>query len=287
MGNAMGLLQVTVFASVTHWFDKNRAAAFGVVVSGSSIGGVIIPIAISKMLNGTSLGYGWTVRIIGFIVMPLLSFSCLTVKARLPPRTTRFWLPEVFRDTKFLLLVAAMFFMFTGMLTPIFYIPTYATMRGMDSTLAGYMLAILNAASTFGRIIPGVIADKLGRINVFAFGGIATGVVIFCMNEATSNAALIVYSIMFGFWSGTIISGSSAALTVCTKDPRDVGTYMGMGLFIAAFGGLIGPPINGALLDKYGGFFQVSMLSGALTVFGGLVALSTKMMFDGGLLRRI
>lgn len=287
MGLAMGFLQIPVFASITHWFDKNRAAAFGVVVSGSSIGGVVIPIAISKMLNGTTLGYGWTVRIIGFVFMPLLSFSCVTVKARLPPRTTQFWLPKVFRDTKFLLLVAAMFFMFSGMLTPIFYIPTFAIARGMEPTLAGYLLAILNAASTFGRIIPGILADKLGRINVFAFGGIVTGIIVFCMNEVTTNSSLIVYSIMFGFWSGTIISGASAALTVCTKDPRDVGTYIGMGLFLAAFGCLVGPPINGVLLDRYGGFFQVSMFSGTLTVFGGFVALAAKTATDGGILGRM
>ncbi|KAK9786728.1 putative Major facilitator superfamily (MFS) profile domain-containing protein [Seiridium cardinale] len=286
MGVVMGFLQIPVFASISHWFDRKRAAAFGIVVSGSSIGGVVIPIAISKMLNGTSLGYGWTVRIIGFLVMPLLAFSCITVKARLPPRVTRIWIPEIFKDNKYLLLVGAMFFMFMGMFTPLFYIPTYATMRGLDSTLAGYLLAILNAASTFGRIIPGVLADKIGRINVFAFGGIATGMIIFCMNSAETSAGLIAYAVIFGFWSGTIISGASAAITLCVKDPREVGTYLGMGIFIAAFGTLIGPPINGALVDKYMGFFQVSMFSGALTVFGGLLAIAAKAVTAEGLMGR-
>ncbi|KAK6085965.1 Riboflavin transporter MCH5-like protein 1 [Seiridium cupressi] len=286
MGIVMGFPQIPVFASISHWFDRKRAAAFGIVVSGSSIGGVVIPIAISKMLNGPSLGYGWTVRIIGFLVMPLLAFSCITVKARLPPRVTRIWIPKIFKDNKYLLLVGAMFFMFMGMFAPLFYIPTYATTRGLDSTLAGYLLAILNAASTFGRIIPGVLADKIERINVFAFGGIATGMIIFCMNSAETSAGLIVYAVVFGFWSGTIISGASAAITLCVKDPREVRTYLGMGIFIAAFGTLRGPPINGALVDKYGGFFQVSMFSAALTVFGGLLAIAAKAVTAEGLMGR-
>jgi len=41
----------------------------------------------------------------------------------------------------------------------------------MDATLAGYLLAVLNGASTFGRIIPGIVTDRSGRINVFALAG--------------------------------------------------------------------------------------------------------------------
>ena len=109
-----------------------------------------------------------------------------------------------------------------GMFCPLFYIPTYAVSRGMSATLSGYLLAILNAASTFGRIIPGILADKFGRLNAFMVGGITTGIVIFRFNLATTNAGLIVYSVVIGFTSGTIISGASAAFTLC---PRIPGTW--------------------------------------------------------------
>ncbi|KAG8408338.1 hypothetical protein J3459_017943 [Metarhizium acridum] len=173
--------------------------------------------------------------------MPLLAFSIFTVKARLPPQTRSFWLPEAFKDVRLMVLTASMFFVFMGMFLPLFFIPTYATIRGMDATLAGYISAILNASSTFGRIIPGVMADRVGKLNVYSVGVIATSIVIFCMNEAKSNAALIIYSIVFGFASGNIISGASVAFTVCCPDVRDVGTHSGMGMAIGALGGLIGP----------------------------------------------
>jgi MFS family permease len=41
MGIVMGLLQFPAFAAVSQYFDKKRAAALGVVVSGSSIGGIV------------------------------------------------------------------------------------------------------------------------------------------------------------------------------------------------------------------------------------------------------
>lgn len=170
MGVAMGFLQFPAFAAVSQYFDKNRAAALGVVVSGSSIGGVVIPIAISKMLNNSPLGFGWSVRVIGFLLIPLLAFACVAVRARLTPRKTAFWLSRAYTGVVFVLLMVSMFFIFIGMLTPLFYLPTYAVARGMDPALAGYLLAIVNASSTFGRIIPGVLAYKYGRLNVFALG---------------------------------------------------------------------------------------------------------------------
>jgi MFS family permease len=104
MGIVMGFLLFPAIASVSQYFDKKRAAALGVVISGSSIGGVVIPIALSKMLN-SSLGFGWSVRVIGFLIMPFMAFACVTLKARLPSRTTIFWIPVAYKEVKFILLM--------------------------------------------------------------------------------------------------------------------------------------------------------------------------------------
>ncbi|KAF5648913.1 riboflavin transporter MCH5 [Fusarium sp. NRRL 52700] len=287
MGIAMAFLQIPAFGAVSQYFDKKRAAAFGIVVSGSSIGGVVFPIALSKMLNDSSLGFGWSIRIMGFVMIPLMSFSCMAVRPRLPSRETSFFLLEPFKSPLYLLVIGSLFFLFIGMFAPLFFIPTYAVSRGVNPTLASYLLAITNAASTFGRIIPGILADKYGRLNMYSFGGLCTGVVILCMNEAKSTAALVVYALIFGFCSGTIISGVSAAFTLVSKDPRNNGTYMGMGLAVSSLAALIGPPVNGVLVSKYGGFFQVSVFSGVMCLFGGCLATVAKMWTEKGIFGRI
>lgn len=286
LGTVMGFLQFPALAAVSQFFNKKRGAALGIVISGSSIGGVVIPIALSKMLNGTSIGFGWSVRIIGFIMIPLLGFACATVTSRLPPRTTTFFLWKVFKEVKFIGLTLALFFMLLGAFTPLFYIPTYAVSKGMDATLASYLLAIINAASTFGRIIPGILADKFGRMNIFAFGGFASAIVIFCWNQAVTTAGLVVYSLVIGFTTGMVISGASAAFTECPKDPRDLGTYIGMGMGLSSFAALIGPPVNGVLVTKYGGYTEVSIFSGIMVLVGGIIALATKAATPKGLLGR-
>ncbi|KAI2464598.1 MFS general substrate transporter [Annulohypoxylon bovei var. microspora] len=251
MGSVMGFLQFPAMAAVSQFF-----------IAGSSVGGVVVPIALSKMLNGSSIGFGWSVRIIGFITIPLLGFACVAITARLPPRTTTFFVWRAFKEPKFVLLTVALFFMLLGAFTPLFYIPTYAVSRGVDPTLASYFLAIINAASTFGRVIPGILADKFGRLNIFVFGGFVTGIVIFCWDKVETTAALIVYSIIIGFVSGT-----------------------GMGL--SSFAALIGPPVNGVLVSKYGGYSQVSIFSGTTVIFGGIIALAAKASTSKGVFGRI
>lgn len=283
MGCCFGLLMFPAFAAVSQWFDKKRAAALGLVVAGSSIGGIIIPIALSKMLNSSTLGFGWSVRIIGFMILPFMVWSCVVTKARLPPRKSNFWLASAFKDKTYDMLILSSFFLFAGFFTPLFYLPSLAVARGVSPTLAGYLLAILNAASTFGRIIPGMLADKYGRINMLIAGGFGTGILIFCMDSIHNTAGLIVFAIVFGFVSGTIISGATAAITVCPKNPRDMGTYMGMGLAIAGLAALVGPPINGVLLNTYSSFLPPAMFSGALSIVGSFLALASKLSTPQGL----
>ena len=287
MGSAVAFLQFPAFAIISQYFDKKRGAALGILVSGSSVGGVIFPIVLSKLLNSSNVGFGWSMRIVAFIILPFMVFACLAIRPRFPPRETTVFIGAAWKQPTYVLLVVSMFFVMMGMWTPIFYIPTYAVSRGMGTTLASYMLAIINASSTFGRIIPGILSDKFGRINMYAFAGISTGILVFCVNLPTTNAGIIVYSVVFGFWSGTIISAASACITQCTDDPRNMGTYMGMGMGVASFAVLAGPPINGALLHHYGGFTQVSIFSGVVCLFGGAVAVACKSTTPEGILGKV
>jgi MFS family permease len=105
------------------------------------------------------------------------------------------------------------------MFTPMFYLTTYATTKGISTMLAGYLLALVNAASTFGWIMPGALADKYSHLNTFAIGGVTTDILVFCITSATSNATLIIYAIFFRFCSGIIISGALATFSSCPDNP--------------------------------------------------------------------
>lgn len=247
----------------------------GIVVAGSSLGGVTLPIALGQMLHNSSLGFGRTLRICGFIILTILSLSGLGIRPRLPPRTSQLFLPAAFKAPHYVAIIAASFLMILGFFVPFFYIPTYATDHGMSAELASYLISILNGASFLGRIVPGVLADRLGRLNMLFAAALSTSILLFVWPSITTNAGIIVFAAIYGFCSGAIISLFAVCLATVPKDPRNIGTYLGMGKGIISLAALIGPPINGALLSHYGGFHQVSIFSGVVVFAGsGIVVLA-------------
>src|ERR1700734_2029921 len=84
-GLSAGMTMSPAMAATGQYFNKKRAAALGMAIAGSSLGGVIFPIALGKMLYNPQLGFGWTVRICGFIMVALLAPASIGIRARLPP----------------------------------------------------------------------------------------------------------------------------------------------------------------------------------------------------------
>ncbi|KAL4781679.1 major facilitator superfamily domain-containing protein [Aspergillus varians] len=272
-GIAQGLVMAPALAATPQYFHKKRGAAMGLAVAGSSLGGVILPIALNRMLTKTPLSFAWSVRIEAFLILGVLLISCPPIRARVPPRKSNFLLPRAFKEIAYTSLVIGSFFTFLGMYPPLFYLPSYGIEQGMSPTLAFYLSAILNAASLPGRIVPAILSDKFGKLNTFAAAGITTGVLTLCWQRVEGNAGVIVFTALFGFFSGAIISGGTVALSSCTQDARNIGTYMGMGMGWVSISALIGPPICGALEDTELRYDAIAVFAGAATLFGGLFVL--------------
>jgi MFS family permease len=131
---------------ISTWFFKNRAAAYGITASGSSLGGVIFPIMVTKLIP--QIGFGWTMRVCAFTILVLQVVANLTVKSRLTPRPKPLILMEFIRPLKqkeFALCVAASFFVFFGTFIPFTFIILQALKYGMSPDLANYLIPILNA----------------------------------------------------------------------------------------------------------------------------------------------
>jgi MFS transporter, MCT family, solute carrier family 16 (monocarboxylic acid transporters), member 10 len=75
IGFASGIIFGPTISVVSHWFKERRATALGIVACGSSIGGTIFPIAFSHLVD--EVGFKWTMRILGFILLACLSIPNL------------------------------------------------------------------------------------------------------------------------------------------------------------------------------------------------------------------
>ncbi|RYO78322.1 hypothetical protein DL766_002336 [Monosporascus sp. MC13-8B] len=235
---------------VMGWFFRRRAAALGVMVSGSSLGGVVLPVMMTRLI--ARLGFPWTMRIMAFVFLALLAVACLTVKSRLAPRPKPVRLADYYRpltETTMALVVAAGFFSFLGIFLPFNYLIIQAQQAGVSPTLVPYLLPILNAASIPGRILPGILGDKIGRFNLMILISFISGAVtlVLWIPGSGSTGAIIAYGAIFGFSSGGYVSLAPAVMAQIS-DIREIGTRIGITFVVNSVGALIGSPVGGAIV---------------------------------------
>lgn len=252
-------------AATTTWFFRRRGAAIGIVASGSSMGGVILPIMMDHLTR--EIGFPWTMRVLGFMFLALCGIACATVKSRLPPNPKPFVIHDYvrpFTELPMILTLLGGFLFFWGMFLPFSYITLQAQAAGISPSLVPYLLSIINAVSIFGRIGPGIAADKLGRYNLMTFITALSGIITLALwiPGSQNTAAIIVYAIIFGFSSGGFIS----LIAVCIaqiSDIREIGLRSGVAFLVQALGALTGPPIGGAILaSQHGGYVGLQLFCG-------------------------
>ncbi|KAI0409288.1 monocarboxylate permease-like protein [Xylaria palmicola] len=260
--------------STLTWFSKNRAAALGIVVAGSSIGGVVLPILMSHLIP--RIGFPWTVRILGFIVLALCGTACFLVKPRITPGPKPFYFADLvrpFKESRFTLTVLSSFFVFLGLYLPFNYLDIQAKQQGVDPMLIPYLLPILNAVSIPGRIIPGITADRIGRFNMTIIVSALSGIITLALwIPANSTGLTIAFGALYGFTSGGFIS-LAPALIAQISDIREIGARSGVLLFMSSLGALTGPPIGGAIVNaQHGNFLGLKLFNG-ITMLAGAIAL--------------
>ena len=276
-------------STVVTWFHEKRALALGIMVSGSSLGGVIFPILVQNLIP--QIGFPWTMRVSAFLILGLLVFATFTVRSRIPPTPRPFSVMDFIRpfsEPAFATVSIANFFGFLGLFIPFNFITLSAISLGMSINLSNYLLSILNVGSIFGRIFPGWAADKLGRYNIQIF----MCTVSFILNlalwlPARGNVPIIIFAVLYGFASGTFVSLAPAIIAQITSDMRQIGTRTGTMFGLVSFAALIGNPIAGALLsDDNDQYLYLQIFTGVAIAVGTAFFVLSKSLCKGKLLKK-
>lgn len=233
-------------------------------------GAVIYPIMFHKLIG--SVGFGWTTRIIAFVALAGLCFSFAVMKLRLPPpnQSRSMFDLSAFNEPPFLIFSFALFFAFIGLYFPFFYLPGFFTSYlHSNGDISFYSIAVLNAASVFGRITPGLVADQIGSLNTIIPMSSIAAVMGLAWIGIRNEAGAIVFAVIYGYASGALVSLSPTVLAGLTPNMSTLGTRMGMCFVFSGMGLLIGNPIAGALLDLERGVFWKAQLFSAMTVIAG------------------
>ncbi|KAK1758897.1 major facilitator superfamily domain-containing protein [Echria macrotheca] len=278
VGLGTGCLFLPSVAIVATYFTTKRALAIGIVAAGGSIGSVIYPIVFYQLQP--RLGFPWATRILAFIILGTLSVSILVLRTRVPPagKSRAIFDLAAFRSATFDLYSLGLFLSFVGLYVPIFYIILWAEKHvHVDAGLSFYLLALLNGSSTFGRIIPGLLADRFGPFELTIVCTVLAAVFAYVAIVIDTLGGLVVFAILYGFVSGAVVSLPSAVIATLVPDMSLVGTWMGMSFCFAGTGILVGNPIAGTIIDVEGDRFAGGFIfSGSLVMAAGALSIAAR-----------
>lgn len=290
VGIGAGMTFIPSVAIVGTYFSTQRSTALGLAATGSGVGGIIYPVVLRRLI--VQIGLPWAVRVMAFIMLGTLLISVAVMKPRLPPRKSGPLINvEALRDTVFGLWLVAAFFIFIGLYIPFFYVEQYGLNLGMSKELSFYMLIIMNAGSIPGRVMPSIIADRIGNLSVMIPSVLLTGILMLTWISVESQAGLIAISVFVGLTSGSIQAVLPATVAFLCPDLSKLGTNIGMTLFAAGLGLLIGSPVAGAILDHQrtsGGdvFWGTLTFSGLFILVGGVFLTIARVMKVGFALKK-
>ena len=135
-----------------------------------------------------------------------------------------------------------------GFFAPQLYIIELSKSRGVEPSMASYMLSVMAVAEIFGRLSIGVVLNKVScrKTLVLLWCVICLCLVLVAFAIVWEFWGLVVCCALYGYFMGTV--GSTHIPMLAEEDvvgiqkmPASIGVYV----FIQSFAGLAGPPLGG------------------------------------------
>ncbi|PIL31292.1 MFS general substrate transporter [Ganoderma sinense ZZ0214-1] len=256
------------------YFDRNRGAAMGIVVSGAGVGGLILSPVFHALL--TRLGIRWSLRVLGlwnFAVSIPIASVLKKHGATGATGQSRVSMPIVKRGTFVLqachlLLCPSVgmlsaipsdefgqsvgaFLQAAGNMVPNYYLTTYSvSVLSYSSSTGSLLLALNTAANTVARIGMGVLADRVGRQNTMVLSVIFSAVSVLALWYDSDPARFLAFIVFYGMLAG----GYSALFPTTISEIYGIQNYASMNsaiYFVRGIGVLCGAPIAGIILGSH------------------------------------
>ncbi|KAL2158726.1 hypothetical protein VTH06DRAFT_4208 [Thermothelomyces fergusii] len=270
-GIGNGLLFTPCVALVSVYFTKKRAFALSLAACGAPIGGIIFPL-IARQLTPT-IGYPWTIRVFGFIMIFNSALILLLGRPRKFKKDPRPLLdPAAFREPVYASFAIGIFFTLWGLYIAYFYTAIYGTdIIGISSSNSLTLLMTLNAVGILGRLIPAYVADRyFGPFNTMLPFVTGCAVMMLAWMAVHSPGGFYAWISLYGLCSNAVQTLFPSTTASMVTDPSKMGQRVGMVFSVGSLACLTGPPLAGVLIGVGDGNYRWMQLYGGVSIFIGL-----------------
>jgi len=281
VGVATGSLYVPMTATTTRWFTAHRSLAVALVSAGLSLGSSVMGPIARWMISA----YDWrtAMLVLGEVALVVIIPAGLLVRE--PPALPagagggataggdgrEFTIGQALRTPQFAAIALAYFACCAAHSGPIFHMVTYAIDHGVPVMAAATVLSVAGLASLSGKIICGLVADRVGAKRTLLVGLAIQAVSVSLYVFTRELVSFYAVALMFGFAYGGVMP-LYAILVREYFGARIMGTAFGAVAFVSTLGMSLGPLVGGWLYDALGSYFWLYM--GSFGIGLGAVAIA-------------
>jgi predicted MFS family arabinose efflux permease len=179
---------------------------------------------------------------------------------------------QALRSRPFIVLALAFFCCCAAHSGPIFHTVSYAVGCGLSVTAAVTIYSMEGAAGLGGRLLFGVLADRLGAKPVLVAGLALQAFAAVAYLGVSQLSGFYVVAVVFGLaYGGTMPLYASLARDAFA--PRILGTVLGGATLLSSLGMALGPLLGGWLYDRFGSYTWLYIGSLALGLAAAGIAL--------------
>ena len=173
------------------------------------------------------------------------------------------------------------------MFLPLNFIQLAASRVKIRASLREYVIPILNAVSIVGRVLPGYLADHVGRFNMQLLMAVLTCLLVLCLwlpGQFTGSAnGVLAFAGLYGFSMGAFVTLVPAVIAQVSPDMSKIGVRQGTAFAIVSVATLIGNPIGGALVTAWPEHLSgLIIFTGITQAVGAFLILVAKLMINNG-----
>jgi len=261
---------VPLVSQVSGWFEKHRAVALGISVSGVGVGTLIGPLVADALIREN--GWRWTYRVFAAAcLVSLLVVAALAFRAPRAADQRPLDLRAVLRSPVFKSMYLAGFLMTLALFVPFVFLLPYAEEQGISTSAAAALISILGIGSMAGRLILGMFVNRVGLMRLYQISfGILGGSFAIWLFGGGSYLALATFAFVLGTSYGGYVALSPAAAAELFG-LAGLGTVLGALYTAGGAGGLIGPTVAGWLIDATGSYRPAIVFALVIGLLSSLV----------------
>jgi MFS family permease len=285
LGAASAAILTPMMASVTGWFDTHRSLAVSLVSAGIGIA----PMTVAPFAARLVSLYDWRTSMLIVAALAAVVTLPTALLVRRPPALERradpaaaghapsdaLPLSQALRSPQFIVLLGTFFACCATHSGPIFHTVSNAVHHGIPMMAAVTIYSVEGFAGLFGRVVFGILGDRLGAKRVIVAGLLAQAFGALAYAFASDLGAFYAVAATFGF----IYSGIMPLYAVLARENfplRMMGTVIGGMSMASSLGMASGPVAGGLIYDTFASYTYMYVGSWAI----GLGAVLISMMFQ-------